>query len=95
MRTWKQNIPEGKYQRVKKDRASQVVKVDGGKVIPVGVIYACMKLCSSYVLGDYMYTKEFNTDLRQVEYFRYRVKPIAAYTIDYSYYEHRLQMEKQ
>lgn len=91
MRTWKQNISKSKFMRVKNDPASQSA-VKRGSQVALGW-FGPKNSDYGYVLGDFIYTTEYNSN--GCEYFKYRIKPVAAYAVDYGYYEERLQCEEK
>jgi hypothetical protein len=88
MRTYRKPIPASKYKRVWNDPRS--VKVDTN-----GNVIKASNRSNAVLLDGFMYRRELsNANPYKAVYFRYRVKPVESYTIDYAYYEHRLLMEE-
>lgn len=90
MRTWKQNISEKKYQRVKRDPRSVQVTKDCSQVSE-GLIPKNVGTSYGNMLDGFVYVAERNA--HGWEFFKYKVMPVAAYRVDYGYYEERLQRE--
>lgn len=82
MKTYKRHIPASKFERIKKDPRSVKVGVDGHLVRATR-----FGIPNTYLLGDFMYRREVDKlNPRKIVYFRYRVKPVEAYSIDLSYF---------
>ncbi len=95
MRTYKNPIAKSKFERVRMMHGAVPLQVNGQTFRPVTNTFAAISRYSHYKLGDFIYVESHNKELGRTEYFRYRVKPIAAFTVDYGYYEWQLQIEER
>lgn len=94
MRTYQKGIGKKKFERVRRNGKSQIVRLKNGVFVPVNGSFS--KICrhANYMLGDYIYSEVISLKEGRTEYFRYRVAPVKAYAIDHTYYEARLLEEE-
>jgi hypothetical protein len=85
MNTWKKVIPKGKFQRVKNDpNSTKAVKMGAQVALGWSELTSCTH---GYVMGDFFYAVEHAS--QGVEYFRYRIKAVAAFAVDTKYHEQK------